>query len=480
MKAQSTILCVDDDRIVLNAMQRALSTGDTSYRILTAGSGLEAVEIMGSEVCDVAVIDLYMPEMSGLELLEIIKKTSPETETVILTGDTTPETVVTAMKAGAWDYLTKPFSYQRLRTTVQNAVQKQRLVQRNRELHEALSQSGDQTFSRETLRVLIVDDSQDDREVTKRYLRNATHPIFDITEAESAEEALESFVNIPPDCILLDYNLPDATGLELLERLLAMNEHLDTAVVMLTGQGREEVAVQAMKAGVNDYLIKGRLTVSSLCASICNAMEKVDMMRSLRQQETEKIELIRELKESRDSLTFDANHDPLTGILNRRAIMEQFQKEIGRIKRKGGFLSIGLCDLDHFKRINDTFGHQVGDDVLIGFISRAKETMRDYDSIGRYGGEEFLIICTDYCENRPFERLRAALANNPIDTRAGEVPVTVSIGVTTVSGKDDPEAAIAIADAALYRAKKDGRNRVVVLTITGFPEGHPLETTGIV
>ncbi|MCP4602299.1 MAG: response regulator [Proteobacteria bacterium] len=462
MNTKPTILCVDDERLVLNAMQRVLGREDNPYRVLTAESGPDAIDLLGLEACDVAVIDLHMPKMSGVELLGILQKISPETETIILTGDTAPEAVVAAMKAGASDYLTKPFDQQRLRTTVHNLIQKQRLIQRNRELHEALSKRGVRTFSGEALQVLIVDDSPDDRETYRRHLTSVAHPIFEITEVRTAKEAFDSYVNNPPDCILLDYNLPDATGIDLMEELFATTEHMDTAIVMLTGQGREEIAVQAMKAGAKDYLIKGQLSETSLCVAVSKAVEQVDIMRTLRQQEVEKNELIRDLEEKRDSLTFEASHDALTGILNRRAIMEQLQKEISRAGRKAMSFSIGLCDIDHFKHINDTFGHQVGDEVLIGFIARMNETLRDYDSIGRYGGEEFLIICAELDGGQPFERLRAAVADMPINTRAGEVSITVSIGVTAVSGEDDPGTVIEIADAALYRAKQEGRNRVVL------------------
>ncbi|MBC8442427.1 MAG: GGDEF domain-containing protein [Deltaproteobacteria bacterium] len=162
-------------------------------------------------------------------------------------------------------------------------------------------------------------------------------------------------------------------------------------------------------------------------------------------------------------LEHEATHDPLTGALNRRAILDILSKELNRAKRRNTKLSIGLCDIDHFKLVNDKYGHQVGDDVLCSFIKAIQNTLRPYDLLGRYGGEEFLLVMPDStmsAEEGLYERLRAKIADNKMMTRSGGVSITVSIGITSNTGNETIETMIAKADAALYRAKENGRNQL--------------------
>lgn len=458
MSTAPTILCIDDDKLVLEALQRLFQNEEKTFRVLTATNGFKALEILRRESCDVAVIDLGMPQMNGLELLAILQRISPDTESVILTGDNSTEAVVAAMKIGASDYLTKPFDHRRLLTTVWNLAQKKRLKELNLELTRALSEM--KNPDRPPIRVLIVDDSPDDRKILSHYLEKAPRPGFEILEVDTIAAAIEAYNTYHPDCVLLDYRLPDGNGIELLRALSASSGVLWTAVIVLTGQGKEEIAVQAMKNGAMDYLVKGELTAANITAIVHQAIERFSDMRKERQRSREKDGLIRELELQRDTLKFEARHDPLTCILNRRAILEQLNKELARAARSKLPLSVGLCDLDHFKRINDTYGHPTGDEVLVEFVMRSLRIFRGYDSVGRYGGEEFLIICTENDVQQPFERLRAIVANTPFQTQAGPVEVTVSIGVVVLTREADEFTSLELADVSLYRAKEKGRNRV--------------------
>ena len=170
-----------------------------------------------------------------------------------------------------------------------------------------------------------------------------------------------------------------------------------------------------------------------------------------------------ELKLLNLKLKHEATHDPLTGALNRRAILDILSKELIRAKRRNTKISIGLCDIDHFKLVNDKHCHQAGDDVLCSFVKVMQNTLRPYDLLGRYGGEEFLLVMPDStisAEEVLYERLRAKIADNKMMTRSGEVRITVSIGITSSIGDDTADAMIAKADAALYRAKENGRNKL--------------------
>jgi len=178
---------------------------------------------------------------------------------------------------------------------------------------------------------------------------------------------------------------------------------------------------------------------------------------------TEQKQAKKELKLLNLKLKHEATHDPLTGALNRRAILDILSKELIRTKRRNTKLSIGLCDIDHFKHINDKYGHQVGDDTLCSFVKVMQNTLRPYDLLGRYGGEEFLLIMpdsSDSTENGVYERLRTKIADHQLPTRSGGVNITVSIGISSSNGDETADEMIAKADTALYRAKENGRNQL--------------------
>jgi diguanylate cyclase (GGDEF)-like protein len=171
--------------------------------------------------------------------------------------------------------------------------------------------------------------------------------------------------------------------------------------------------------------------------------------------------------EARDALVHQATYDPLTEILNRRAILDRLAQEISRARREGGNFSLGMCDIDHFKDINDSHGHQAGDEALVAFTRCVQGRLRDYDSFGRYGGEEFLVIAPGsmgHSGESLYERLRAGVADAPIATNAGTLSLTISIGVAPGAGSSTVDTLLAAADAALYQAKAEGRNHVAYAT----------------
>ena len=175
------------------------------------------------------------------------------------------------------------------------------------------------------------------------------------------------------------------------------------------------------------------------------------------------LELQSSLREARDALAHQATHDPLTGILNRRAILDGLNEALSRAKRENGRLSVGMCDIDHFKKINDALGHQAGDEALIGFTQCLRSQLREAELVGRYGGEEFLVIAAappDGVEEGIYERLCARVAETEIRTKSGSVSMTVSIGVARGTGRTTADSLLAASDEALYQAKAKGRNRV--------------------
>ena len=172
-----------------------------------------------------------------------------------------------------------------------------------------------------------------------------------------------------------------------------------------------------------------------------------------------------ELLQAQESLRFHAEHDALTGVLNRRAIRDLLRKELARCRRERNTLGVILADVDHFKKINDRYGHGAGDSVLVTAMQRISSCLRSYDVVGRYGGEEFLIIapgCDLELAQKLAERIRTAISEQPVDFGEESATITLSLGVTLGTAESDPEFLVALADTAMYQAKRNGRNRIEI------------------
>jgi len=181
-----------------------------------------------------------------------------------------------------------------------------------------------------------------------------------------------------------------------------------------------------------------------------------------------------DLMQAQESLRFHAEHDALTGVLNRRAIRDVLRRELARCRREKNTLGVILGDVDHFKKINDHYGHAAGDAVLVGVVQRITSVLRSYDALGRYGGEEFLIIapnCDLAMAQRLAERVRSIIADEAMDLGNTSANVTLSMGVTLGTAESDPEFLVAQADTAMYNAKRNGRNRLEVEL--GLPDSEP-------
>ena len=458
---RTAVLCIDDDALILNTLRRELQQLAPNLEVLTADNGAEALKIVHERDIGVAFIDLIMPGMGGFDLLNELRVTSPHTEMVVITADEDPASVVAAMKAGATDYLTKPLDMQRLRTITGNLAERYQLARENRRLWRALSDYREQAFADRPIRILIAEDNDDDALIVRRLFEKDTSGNYEIKTVSTAKAFFPAYVRFDPDCIILDYKLPDATGEDILAKLRNDEGHVEVAVVVLTGYGNEHVAAAAMRTGASDFLVKSTLTSELLHRAVFGALEKMDLMRKVRRQEEETSKVIRTLEVKRDSLVYDAEHDPLTGVLNRRGMENHMQEMLHHHGTHRGAISLAMCDIDLFKTVNDKYGHQVGDEILQGVARRLQRGLRGADRVSRYGGEEFLLLVSNSeVVSEPYERLRRAIAQKPFSTRAGHIPITLSIGVAMAFPNLD--IGIALADSALYDAKSQGRNQVVV------------------
>jgi diguanylate cyclase (GGDEF)-like protein len=301
--------------------------------------------------------------------------------------------------------------------------------------------------------VLLVEDSPEDRAAYSRLLRHSGGEDYQFLEAETAAQALTLCRELRPDCVLLDYRLPDGDGLDVLAQLAAADAEARVPVVMLTGQGNEAVAVQALQGGAQDYLVKGGVTAQGLRWAVHNAMEKVALRRQIERQRRELERL--------------ATTDVLTGVFNRRVLLERLELELRRCRRYGTRLCVLLLDVDYFKRINDGYGHLAGDAVLVTLGQILRTRVRSTDVAGRYGGEEFCVLLpeTDLGPGRELaERLRQHLAAEVFIADGGTTfGVTCSIGVAHFAeARQQAADLLQAADEALYRAKQQGRDRVCV------------------
>ena len=295
------------------------------------------------------------------------------------------------------------------------------------------------------MKILLVEDSYIDRHKVGGYLTDWGLDHVAVGSGTEAAKLLES--PDPPTMALLDWVLPGLDGIDLCRRIRKLGNGSYIYTVMLTSKKRKQDLLMAMEAGADDYLSKP-VDPSELRARIMAGKRILELQQSLR---------------------FSATHDFLTGLLNRSEILAALQREFSRSGREGKPASVILADIDHFKRVNDTLGHAAGDEVLKEVAWRLKEDLRSYDVVGRYGGEEFLVVlpsCDLANGVRRAEQIRNLVANNPIQTPHGNVSVTISMGVTVTafSAELTDTDVLRQADVSLYKAKNAGRNRTEVFT----------------
>lgn len=293
------------------------------------------------------------------------------------------------------------------------------------------------------MKILLVEDSYIERTKLGCFLTDWGYDWVGVGSGTEAVKMLDS--PNPPDMALLDWLLPGLDGIDVLRRIRKLRQGNYIYTVMLTGKTQKRDRMMAMEAGADDYLSKP-IDALELRSRIVVGKRILDLQQSLR---------------------FAATHDFLTTLLNRAEILAALEREVSRGARDGKPASVILADIDHFKRVNDTMGHAAGDEVLKEVARRLKADLRPYDIVGRYGGEEFLIIlpgCNLVNGVKRADEIRKLVAETPIITPEGTTSATVSMGVTATDSSryGSPAEFLHEADVSLYAAKKNGRNRVEV------------------
>jgi two-component system cell cycle response regulator len=448
------VLVVDDILANVKLLEARLQA--EYFEVLTANSGRQALDLLERESVDVVLLDVMMPGMDGFETCRHIKAshTTHHIPVVMVTALDQPSDKVQGLESGADDFLTKPVDDIALVTRVKNLA---RLKMLNDEMMMRASTGRDigipddgsfaRALSARSGRVLLVDD----------HPRSAARLLDVLAKSNDAyaerdiHTALTKLTEGNFDLLVVSLSLEGADGLRLCSQVRSLERTRHLPIIMLIEPGDEARLLRGLDMGVNDYLMRP-IDRHELLARVKTQIKRKRHSDFLRHRLAESVEL---------SVT-----DSLTGLHNRRYMEGHLRTLVSEAIRTGRSLSMLVADIDHFKVVNDTHGHDAGDAVLKEFAVRLKRNTRGVDLACRLGGEEFVIIMPDTDIERAYqigERLRACIAADEFALEGGgSVRVTASVGIGTLeSPQDTPESMFKRADNALYTAKRRGRNRVV-------------------
>jgi two-component system cell cycle response regulator len=451
MASQGKVLVVDDMKV--NVKILAVNLEGEGYEVLKAYNGADAVRLAREADPDIILLDIMMPGMDGYEVTETLKG-DPATKIipiVLVTALKDVEDKVRGLDAGADDFISKPPNQTELLARVRSLVKLKKLQEeanarggRERLAEYVEPNQRPRQKSGEQRAILIVEDDEQTTALWAKLLKGS----YRVLTARTAEECLTLLDGSAPDLVLLDLLLPDMHGLELLKRVKKNPDHEDISVVVISCLNDMDSRVRSIDLGSDDYIVKP-VNSFELMARVRAAMRKHEARRKLKESLEEVFKL---------SIT-----DSLTGLYNRQYFNNYVERLMSASRRHGRKFSLLFVDIDHFKRINDSHGHQTGDNVLVEVAEIFNKSLRLSDVVARYGGEEFVIVLSDTGIDGArllAEKLRTDVEEHGFD---GAGRVTVTIGVAEKTDDDESVAGIIKrADEALYRGKEAGRNRVVL------------------
>jgi two-component system cell cycle response regulator len=447
------VLVVDDIPPNLKLLEARLSA--EYFEALTATNGADAIAICEKGLCDIVLLDVMMPDMDGFEVCRRLKSqvATAHLPIVLVTALDQPADRVRGLEAGADDFLTKPIdeialiarvrSLARLKVTVDELRNRAATTVALGMIAPFASPDADDG---KRGRILIVDD----RASSAERLAHALDSHHTVHVEPDAHEALFRAAEDNVDLIVVSLGLDNFDGLRLCSQIRALERTRNLPILAIADLEDRQRVLRGLELGINDYLTRP-VDRNELLARVRTQLRQKRYADSLREKVQQSIEL--------------ALYDPLTGLNNRRFLENHLATMLDNARVRRTPLTLMILDIDHFKLVNDTYGHDCGDEVLKSFADRLRGVIRGGDLLCRLGGEEFVIVMPNVeirAAARIAERARQAIEQERfvIDADGRAIPVTTSIGVAERGPDDDTSTLFRRADRALYRAKSEGRNRV--------------------
>lgn len=417
----SDILLVEDSKFFASLVMRKFAA-ISNYRVLWAQSFAEAREYYesGSNECFLALLDLNLPDAPRGEVVDwFVGKGVPS---IVFTGGFDDKVRDTILSKNVVDYVLKE----------------------NEESLDALVVIADRIQKNRNIKVMVVDDSATARTYVSGML--AVHQ-YQVVQAGGGQEALDLLAAQPDiKVVITDYNMPDMDGFELVKNIRKQHSKQSLAIIGMSAQGSNILSARFIKAGANDFIIKPFLTEEFYC----RVAQNVELL--------EYIELIREMSYT----------DALTGLPNRRRFFEDAPAMFAAAQEAGQPIALAMADIDHFKNVNDTYGHSSGDEIIKKVASELRDRFGSSGIVCRFGGEEFCVLISgNAVQEMPgrMEVFRAALENAIVEHDSFKLRFTISVGVCD-RAMESLDAMLTRADDSLYDAKTAGRNRVVVSEVS--------------
>jgi diguanylate cyclase (GGDEF)-like protein len=406
------VLIVEDSSTVSKILKH-LIVQELGYNVDIAPDMSSALLLLEENKYFLVVADLNLPDASNGDIVRLVLS-SYKTPCIVLTSNLDANQRREILKLGIVDYISKD----------------------NRYSYQYLVKLIDRLYRNQKVKVLVADDSVVSRKFVRMLLEQH---FFQVIEAKDGEEALVILENDRDIQLLItDYNMPNINGIELILRVREQFNREDLAIIGLSNDNDESLSAKFIKNGANDFLQKPFVHEEFHCR-VNNTLDALDMMRSLWNK---------------------ANQDFLTKAYTRRYFFNQYQNE----HEEEGIFSLALLDIDLFKKVNDTYGHDVGDEVLITFVKRLLDAFGERFTVARFGGEEFVVAFKGLDAQKTLtlmETFRQQNEKKPMKTAAGEIVVTFSCGISEF-GDEQIDRVLLRADKALYKAKGAGRNQIVV------------------
>lgn len=457
------VLVVDDMPANVKLLEARLS--NEYFDVVTASDGPSALGLLNANTPDIVLLDVMMPGMSGFEVCKEIKS-NPKTShipVVMVTALSETKDRIQGLEAGADDFLTKPVNDKALLARVRNLTRVKMMMDAWRRRSETFEQLGLKpdlpNMANEDVgkaKVLLIEDSAHSAEHIRETLVSGQQD--DVTIVADGTSAMAALHACEYELVILSLDLLNEDALRLVAQLRASEELRNLAILILIEEHEEEMLAKAFEVGVHDYLVR--------------PIERSELLLRTRTQIRHHRYQKRLSSDYQNSLAL-AVTDSLTGLYNRHYLETHLPRMLEASLADGKNLVVMLIDIDHFKAVNDRYGHASGDKVLKEVAARIHANVRSFDLVSRLGGEEFVVVmpdCSLQFVQATAERVRAGLSDKPIllEGENEAITVTVSLGVAQLQGQADmPEALLKRADLAMYKAKEAGRNKVWVADMDG-------------